>query len=650
MESAHSVEPRGREDFIKKLMESYGVKEKQQWQNNNGTVSQLAYIWDVKKIPQIQDLISILWNYNIRSNQAPVVAATVAGWAAKDPSLSFISETTRNEHLLAAYAKSFSLSPFTTGKNADIIIRISKEAQKVIPFVKDGKYYVTVTPGCRITDIEKILAESKLAFPPHMPTLDVGSYVGTSANCCYGPGKNFTSMTSDIIELKVISPRGEPLTLSATEHPELFSIFRDGHLGAAFIVVEVTIANIVPDFNLKRTDRLFRDAEEFEEGMRKKRLLDEEHFIMHFIPVAMNHKDRAHFPRYRVSTFKRTIEAPSKGTLSQQEQDLSDWEDLIVTETGEKLIGAIVNSTRLQPGFDILLEFAAKKTFGDQMKKVEIGGCAETIHLLKTYTASLLIDVNWLIQVPDVNAAQDILITLVKMVEDKLKACAEEHEYPLLTCYSRFCGGLYYPPGEGGIATGGIATTAVDHEGHSILSFELLTYPPLDKKEGFKAIQKDIIKFLNENHFKFKYHPGKTWPNDLTSLTQIFKDKIDQQRLANFQQAVIEMHGGRQNIQFSPLLTPQKKEFIFGHLVDDGAHNVTPKPAKITPKAIKSTSKATENDKPQTPRVTSTQRKQARDRLVELSIELGHDEDHLSDRLNKGKENSMSKKKAKVIK
>jgi hypothetical protein len=375
----------------------------------------------------------------------------------------------------------------------------------------------------------------------------------------------------------------------------------------------------------------------------ERKLLDKDHFIMHFMPVAMNNKDKDHFPRYRVSTFKRTIKAPTEGT--QEEQDFNDYVDLTVTSVGEPVIGHIVNSERLQPFFDVILEFAAKKTFGDQMKKVEIGPSAQTIHLLKTYTESKIVDVNWLIQVPDVNVAQDILIKLMKMIEGKLDACAKEHEYPVLTIYARFLKGLYYEPGKGGIAT-----TAVDHDGHYILSFELLTYPPLNKKEGFKAIQKDIIAFLNDNHFKFKYHPGKTWPDGLNSLTDVFKDKIDLQKLANFQNAVIEMHGGIENIPFSTLLTRQNKKFIGldtrePHAVVEDAHDAAKAP-KFTPKAIKNTPKETKR----TPKVSTTQRNQTLDAIVQLSKDLGHPEDHLTERLNKVKELSKPKKKAEVVK
>ena len=547
--------------YLKNLMERHGVKGKQRWQNNNGTVIHKAYVIDIKKMDEVDDIISELWDFNINHpDQRPLVAVPVAGWAALDPGvLSLLSQNERKESLIHEYAKSFSLSPFTTGKNADVIIRTSKEAQNVLVFENEAnERFLRITPGCRITDIEQELAKRKLALRPHMTTLHVASWVGTASNGSYGPGKNYPSMTTDIVEMKVITPAGKALTLSEKENRDLFLILRDCHMGAAFFVKELTIKNIEPDFLFKRTDLLLKDVKHFKDAMMFKDLLNKQHFIMHFIPVGMSHKDQDHFPRYRISTFERTIEAPSEATktLSQEQQDTTDWENLALTSLGEPLINGVVASKRLQKYFDVVLELAARKTFGNKMERVEIGPSAQTIHLLKTYTESPIIDINWLIQVADVNTAEALLVELMSMVEEKLMSYAKEDKYPILTIYARFLKGIYYPSGQGGVAP-----TAVDREDHSVLSFELLTYPELKKTEAFKTIQNEVINLLEGKHFKFKYHPGKTWPDNLTSLTQIFTDTIDKGRLANFQEAIVKLHGGRENIDFSPFLTPQKKYF-----------------------------------------------------------------------------------------
>lgn len=547
-----------RRKFLKSLMETHGVKEKQRWQNNNDTVSQRAYVIDVKKLSEIQKIISAIWNFNINHpEQRPLVAVPVAGWEATDYGI--LSSVFEKESLTYEYAQSFSLSHFTTGKNADVIIRISKEAQNMDVFKNtQGECFIKITPGCRITDIEQELATRKLALKPHMTTLHVASFVGAASNGCYGPGKNYTSMTTDIVEMKVITPKGEKLTLSEKENQKWFYLFRDCHMGAAFIVKELTIKNIEPDFLIKRTDLILKDFEHFNDVMNFKNLLNKEHFIMHFIPVGMNKECKDHFPQFRISTFERTIESPTETTktLDQEQQDETDWENLSLTSLGEPLIDGIVGSKRLQKYFDVILDLAARKTFGTKPERVEIGPSAQTIHLLKTYTQSKITDINWLIEVPDVRTADELLKKLMLMITQKLTFYAKTEKYPILTVYARFLKGIYYPEAEGGVAP-----TAVDNEGDLILSFELLSYPELQKTEAFKDIEREVIKML-KNQYKFKYHPGKTWPDNLTSLTEIFTDKIDVQRLENFQNGVMELVGGKENLCYSTLLTPQKKHFI----------------------------------------------------------------------------------------
>lgn len=566
-----------REDFIHNLAKDNGVKKKQVWRNNNGTQSQHAYVIDVKNMKQVAKIISEIFAFNKASNLRPVVAVPVAGWSEKKACASFASKEKREHRLVEEYAKSFSLSPFTTAVNADVILRVSKKAQTMKIFERHNRRYFRVSAGVRITDAEKCLAASKLAFPPNFPTLQMASCAGAAANGCYGPGKNYMSMTSNIHEMKVISPSGQLLTLSAKQNPELFEVLRDCHMGSGFFVTEITFKNIERDFLMKRTDILLKNSAEFEAEMLGKKLLDKPHFIMHFIPVDMNEKGD-HFPRFRITTFERTIEAPSAATQPKHHQDISDYINLTTTEIGEPVIHHIVDSEHLQPFFPLVLKAAAKQTFGHEPVRVEIDGSASTMHILRTYTDLALTDINWLIQVKDVPTATNLLVGLMKLVEKRLGALAEGHKHPLLTVYARFLKGLYYEPGKGGVAP-----TAVDHEGDYILSFELLTYVQLQKTEAFKDLLDEVIVHLTENNFKFKYHPGKTWPDHLYSLTQLFEDTIDRQRLFNFQNAIIQMHDGLSNISISPFLTPQKKVFIgldnestSEHLKEEKVHEKCP--------------------------------------------------------------------------
>jgi hypothetical protein len=526
----------------------------------------------------------------------------VAGWDEKSPKAISTLGQHAKEQLTEEYAQSFSLSPFTTAVNADIILRIAKEAHKMEVFEnRSGKRFLTVSAGVRITDAEEFLAHRKLALRPHMTTLHVASLVGAASNGCYGPAKDYTSMTSDIIKMKVITPLGKNITLSAKQNPQLFASLRDCHMGAGFFVREMTLKNIEPDFLMKRTDLLLQDASELATAMHKRDLINKPHLIVHFFPVDMDKTGSLHTPRFRVSTFERTIEAPTVTTQAESHQDIVDSVNLVETSAGEPLINLIVNSKRLRPFFALVLKAAALKTFGHEKEKVDIGPSARTIHLLRTYTASPIVDVNWLIQVANTDEGRDLLLQLMLMVETQLAAAAKNHEHPLLTVYARFIKGLHLPEN-----TGGVAPTAVDSEGQYILSFEFLSYTQLADTNAFKNIQSSVIAYLNEHKYKFKYHPGKSWPSDINSLTQIFNDSLDKKRLANFQKAIIDLHGGEANIPFSPLLTPQKKIFIGLTTADDlSAIPQPPQPVRHT--------------------LTLSQRQQALTKIIELAKELQQD-------------------------
>jgi hypothetical protein len=585
--------PSQRQEFLATLMAECGVTEKQHWQNNNGTVSQTAYVVDVKEMDEVATIIAKLFAYNQSSQERPLLAVPVAGWHVDDAScLSFQSSRARKKQLVAEYAKSFSLSPFTTAEQADVILRVSKAAQRIEVFENErGQRFLRVTAGVRITDAEQFLAARRLAFRPNMPTLQMASLVGAASNGSYGPAKNYRALSTNIIEMKVIAPTGQPLNLSAKENGELFAVLRDCHMGAGFFVSEMTLKNIEPDFSMKRTDLLFKDAEEFALAMEEKNLLNKPHWIMHYFPNE----------RFRVTTFERTLEAPSAATQPQKHLDVADYVNLVETNAGEPLINHIVASKRLRPFFPLVLKVASIKTFGTEKERVEIDNSSTTVHILRTYTESPITDINWLIQVKDGDAARELLVGLMQFIEGKLQALALREQYPLLTIYARFLKGIYYPAGEGGVAP-----TAVDHSGQSVLSFELLSYAALQKTKGYKFICQAVIKYLNAQGCKYKYHPGKTWPEHLSSLTELFTDAIDQQRLANFQRAIIELHGGVDQLPFSPLLTPQKKRFI--------GLDSTPSPGQ---------SAQTVN------RVTSQQRKGALLKILELAEEHEQDDLHV---------------------
>lgn len=540
------------EHLLKNLTNNAVRKE---WHNNNSTLEQRAYIIDLKDIDKAPaKIINQLYQHNRQNGNQPLVAVPVAGWDVPPVSFSLFtcfSQKQMEQRLIEEYAQSFSLSPFTTAKNADLILRIAASAQKMV--LKGNQ--LTVTPGVRITDADAFLAKKGFALPFNMPTLHVASLVGAAANGCYGPGRDFGPMTSNIVKMKIINALGEKMTLSAKENPDLFGILRDCHMGVCF-VRKITFGNIQPQTLLKRRNVLFQDVQAFSKKAQEKNPLSDEHFILMYIPVDID-KTENHTPRIRVTTFKKADPSEKRDGGCCDNNDLCTYLNLMETEAGEPLIELIASSENLQKYFPIVLKAAALKTYGLHADVTEIDWSPAIAHVFSTYTDLPIDDYNWLIQVNSADEARDLLTALLQLTETHLKEFAKTEHYPLFNAFARYLKGIHYPNGEGGVAA-----TAIDQPHRSILSFELLSYSPLANTPAFKQLVDEVVKYLNLKGYKFKYHPGKTMPENIKSLTQTFVDAIDVRKLNNYQDAVFKLHGGKQNIPFSPFLTPQKRKFI----------------------------------------------------------------------------------------
>lgn len=548
--------------FRDTLANDYGVKREEEWHNNNSTLKQRAYVIDLKKVSDAGDIIYRVYHYNKDRNHQPLVVVPVAGWKTDIPiegASSFFqcfSSSERKERVTAEYAQSFSLSRFSSAPNADLILRVSRSAQKNQTFHSADGIFLNVSPGFRITDADEMAARSGLALPPNMPTLHVASIVGAAANGCYGPGRDHGPMTTNIVEMRVITPLGERVTLSAEKNSRLFSIFRDCHLSAGFFVEQLTLANLVPNYMMERRNILYHDVPELITAVKKNNPLQQEHFILMYIPVDITEKHN-HSPRIRLTTCNRINGLPLNADKSQENHEFNDYVKLMTTEAGEPIIDAVVRSEELRQFYPFILKTAALQTYGTKRETVEVDESAQILHIFKTYTDLPILDYNWLIQVNSSDEACDLLVELLQITEDHLSKYGEHNEFPLFNAFARYLKGLCDPDG-----TKGIAATITDKPNQSILSFELLTYPPLAETKSFKDLVKMVVTHLKVKGFKFKYHPGKTMPDDISSLTQYFTDPLDLKRLHNFQQALEEIHGGKDNLDISPFLTPQKREFI----------------------------------------------------------------------------------------
>jgi hypothetical protein len=281
----------------------------------------------------------------------------------------------------------------------------------------------------------------------------------------------------------------------------------------------------------------------------------------------------------------------------------------MVTEAGEPLIELIANSTTLRPYFPLILKSAALKTYGFEKESTHVDWSARALHIFGTYTDLPIYDINWLIQVDNRDDAAELEADLLTLTDKILKEEGVQKNFPILNSFVRHTKGVADPSGEKGIAP-----TMVDKETQSIIAFEFVTYTSLSKTDAFKRLVNEVIAYLKTNNRKFTYHYAKNMPDNITSLTQLMTDDIGRKRLNNLQQSVFKFHGGEDNLQYSPFLTPQKKKFI-GLGAEGGGMEIQLKRS------------------PKVKRLTNVQKKQALIKIIEIAGE--HDNHKVVKKANK---------------
>lgn len=85
---------------------------------------------------------------------------------------------------------------------------------------------------------------------PNMPDIDEQSLAGAMATATHGTGSSLGALHSYVRELKLLTPKGDLLTCSATQNPEIFEAAKVS-LGALGVIVEYTLQN-QPTHRLKR--------------------------------------------------------------------------------------------------------------------------------------------------------------------------------------------------------------------------------------------------------------------------------------------------------------------------------------------------------------------------------------------------------------
>lgn len=74
----------------------------------------------------------------------------------------------------------------------------------------------------------------------NMPDIDTQTLAGSTATSTHGTGRNYGSLSSDVVGMTIVDAGGQLLSCSANENVELFNAARN-HLGCLGVVVDVTL-------------------------------------------------------------------------------------------------------------------------------------------------------------------------------------------------------------------------------------------------------------------------------------------------------------------------------------------------------------------------------------------------------------------------
>ncbi len=109
----------------------------------------------------------------------------------------------------------------------------------------------TFAAGTRLGSMGQPLAEAGLAML-NLPDIDRQTLAGATATATHGTGIRFTSLSGMVTELRLVTPVGEVLDISAASHPDLFDAARVS-LGALGIVTRMTL-NVRSSYRLKASN------------------------------------------------------------------------------------------------------------------------------------------------------------------------------------------------------------------------------------------------------------------------------------------------------------------------------------------------------------------------------------------------------------
>lgn len=131
-------------------------------------------------------------------------------------------------------------------------ILISLDNYQGLITVDRNTHQATVKAGTKLNNLGELLFKQGLAME-NMGDIDAQSIAGTISTGTHGTGKAFGTISTQVIGLRLINGKGELVTCSPTENPELFKAAQVS-LGALGVITAVTL-QCMPAYKLYLQNR-----------------------------------------------------------------------------------------------------------------------------------------------------------------------------------------------------------------------------------------------------------------------------------------------------------------------------------------------------------------------------------------------------------
>ncbi|WP_433957820.1 D-arabinono-1,4-lactone oxidase [Cytobacillus horneckiae] len=219
---------------------------------------------------------------------------------------------------------------------------ISLDRLSGLEAIDDENGTATVFAGTRLYEIAAYLGNQGYA-QENLGDINVQSIAGAISTGTHGTGRQFGNISTQVIELQLVTANGEILTLSEKESPQLFKASLVS-LGTFGIIVKVSLKIIKSPIYLYRSDKLqFQELEHQLESLMKKN----RHFEFFLFP------------------YSDTVQVKTMNAVSGKSQNLS-WHKLKTLVMENYLFFLISEICRLYPKTSSFFSKISAKAIGKE--------------------------------------------------------------------------------------------------------------------------------------------------------------------------------------------------------------------------------------------------------------------------------------------